>query len=166
MSGTRIRKQVYDLTVADLEQHGVWEFALDEEGEEGQDEATVRPYKVRGPLDPSEGMFIVRARLSLADGTQLKGYMTPPVQGDSSLGTLQPAVVVDGGQVSFWCGMLEPEPGHIAASYARLGKSAASQVFPLRFESDVALVGGPITGELPGFMVLEDFKTMRTKVIA
>jgi hypothetical protein len=36
----------------------------------------------------------------------------------------------------------------------------------LRFESDVALVGGPITGELPGFMVLEDFTTMRTKVIA
>jgi hypothetical protein len=166
MSGSRIRKQVYDLTVADLEQHSVWEFALDEEGEEGQDEATVRPYKVHGPLDPSEGMFIVRARLSLADGTQLKGYLTPPVQGDSSLGTLQPAVVVGGGQVSFWCGMLEPEPGHIAVSYARLGKSAASQVFPLRFESDVALVGGPITGELPGFMVLEDFKTMRTKVIA
>jgi hypothetical protein len=166
MSGSRVRKQVYDLTVADLEQHGVWEFALDEEGEEGQDEATVRPYKVHGPLDPAEGMFIVRARLSLADGTRLTGYLTPPVQGDSSLGTLQPAVVVAAGQVSFWCGMLEPEPAHIAASYARLGKSAASQVFPLRFASDVALIGGPITGELPGFMVLEDFKSMRTKVIA
>jgi hypothetical protein len=95
----------------------------------------------------------------LADGTQLKGYLTPPVQGDSSLGTLQPAVVVGGGQVSFWCGMLAPEPEHITASYARLGKSSACQVFPLRFESDVPLVGGPITGELPGFLVLEDFKT-------
>ena len=62
--------------------------------------------------------------------------------------------------------MLAPEPGHIAASYARLGKSSASQVFPLRFESDVPLVGGPITGELPGFMILENFKTMRTKVVA
>jgi hypothetical protein len=166
VSSARIRKQVYDLTVADLEQYGVWEFALDEEGEEGQDEATVRPYESHGPINPSEGMFIVRARLGLADGTQLKGYLTPPVQGDSSLGTLQPAVVVSGGQVSFWCGMLEPERGHIAASYARLGKASASQVFPLRFESDVALVGGPIVGELPGFMVLEDFATMRTKVIA
>jgi hypothetical protein len=166
MSGSRIRKQVYDLTVADLEQHGVWEFALDEEGEEGQDEATVRPYELHGALDPSEGMFIVRARLTLADGTRIKGYVTPPVQGDSSLGTLQPAVVAGGGQVSFWCGMLEPEPQHLTASYARLGKSSASQVFPLRFESDVPLVGGPITGELPGFLVLEDFKTMRTKVIA
>ena len=156
----------YVLTVEDLEQCAVWEFALDEEGEEGQDEATVRPYELHGPLDPSEGMFIVRARLRLADGTQLQGYLTPPVQGDRSLGTLQPAVVVSEGQVSFWCGMIEPEPSVIAESYTRLGKSLGSQVFPLRFESDVLLVGGPVIGELPGFMVLEDFKTMRTRVVA
>jgi hypothetical protein len=166
MNGTRIRKQVYELTVEDLEQHAVWEFALDEEGEEGQDEATVRPYEVHGPVDPSEGMFIVRARMRSADGTEFKGYLTPPAQGDSSLGVLQPVVVVGGGQVSFWCGMLELGPGHIAASYDRLGKSVATEVFPLQFESDVALIGGPLTGELPGFVVLEDFKTMRIKVIA
>jgi hypothetical protein len=140
-------------------------FALDEEEEEGQDEATVRPYEPGGPLDPADGMFIVRARLRLADGTQVCGYLTPPVQGDSSLGTLQPAVVVGTGQVSFWCGMLAPDQAQIAASYARLGRSSASEVFPLRFESDVELVGGPVTGELPGFMVLEDFTTMRTRVI-
>src|SRR5687768_12323434 len=110
MSGSRTRKQVYDLSVADLDQHPVWEFALDEEGEEGQDEATVRPYDASGEVDPSQGMFIVRARFALADGTRASGYMTPPVEGDSSLGTLQPAVVVPDGQVSFWCGMLAPEP--------------------------------------------------------
>ena len=38
--------------------------------------------------------LIVRARLVLADGTQLGGYLTPPVQGDSGLGTLQPTVVI------------------------------------------------------------------------
>jgi hypothetical protein len=165
MSGSRVRRQVYDLTVADLDQHPVWEFALDEEGEEGQDEATVRPYESHGPLDPAEGMFIVRARLRLADGTQFTGYLTPPVQGDSSLGTLQPTVVAGEDQVGFWCGMLEPEPAQLASCYARLGKSSAAQVFPLRFESDVALVGGPIAGELPGFLVLEDFKTKRTRVV-
>ncbi len=166
MSASRIRKQVYELTVADLEQSGVWEFALDEEGEEGQDEATVRPYTVLGPLDPSEGMFIVRARLRLADGTPRTGYLTPGVQGDLSLGALQPAIVVNGGQVSFWCGVIVPAPEHIAESYARLGKTAPSQVFPLTFESDVELVGGPISGELPGFMVIEDVTEMRTSVIA
>jgi hypothetical protein len=165
MSNARIRKQVYDLTPEDLDRYAVWEFALDEEGEEGQDEATVRPYEADGPLDPDAGMFIVRARLLLADGTRVVGYLTPPVQGDSGLGTLQPAVVMGEGQVSFWCGTLAPEPAHIAASYARLGKSSASEVFPLRFASDVDLVGKPITGELPGFLVLEDFKTMKTRIV-
>ncbi len=53
MSVARIRKQVYELTVDDLDRHPVWEFALDEEGEEGQDEATVRPYEPQGVLDPA-----------------------------------------------------------------------------------------------------------------
>jgi hypothetical protein len=161
----RIRKQVYELTLEDLDRSCIWEFALDEEGEEGQDEATVRPYESHGPLDPSDGMFVVRARFELADGTHAVGFLTPPVQGDTGLGTLQPAVVVDQGQVSFWCGMLSPEPAHVAASYARLGKSSASEVFPLRFASDVELAGGPVTGELPGFVVLDDFSTMATRIV-
>jgi hypothetical protein len=61
--------------------------------------------------------------------------------------------------------MFAPEPARVAASYARLGKSSASEVFPLKFASDVDLVGGPVTGELPGFLVLEDFKTMKTRVV-
>jgi hypothetical protein len=165
MTPARIRRQVYELTPADLERFAICEFALDEEGEEGQDEATVRPYEVIGPLDPTDGMFIVRASLTLADGTRLKGYVTPPVQGETGLSTSQPAVVVPGGQVSFWCGMLVPSPEFIYGKYALLGKSAPSQVFPIRFESDVELVGGPIAGEVPGFVVLEDFTTMRTGVV-
>ncbi len=161
----RIRKQVYELGVDDLSRSPVWEFALDEEGEEGQDEATVRPYALHGPLDPSAGMFIVRARLTLADGTSVIGYLTPPVQGDSSLGTLQPAAVVGAGQVSFWCGLVSPDPEQIAESYRRLGKSSPAQVFPLRFEADVPLIGGPIRGELPGFLVLEDLDAMRTRIV-
>ncbi|WP_338438878.1 hypothetical protein [Synechococcus elongatus] len=61
MSHLHIRKQVYELTADDLDQHAVWEFALDEKGEERQDEATVRPYEGNQPLNPTDGMFIVRA---------------------------------------------------------------------------------------------------------
>ena len=165
MSATRIRRQVYELTLADLERFPVWEFALDEEGEEGQDEATVRPYAASGALDAAAGMFIVRAILTLSDGTLYKGYVTPSVQGETGLGTFQPAVVVAGGQVSFWCGIVVPPPEHISKSYALLGKASPKQVFPLRFRSDVPLVGGPVSGEVPGFMVLEDFKTRRTRVV-
>lgn len=44
----RIRKQIYEITLEDLLQFPVWEFALDEEADEGQDESTVRPYKAKG----------------------------------------------------------------------------------------------------------------------
>jgi hypothetical protein len=44
-----VRKPVYDLTLADFDAARVWEFALDEEGVAGQDEATVRPYEVAFP---------------------------------------------------------------------------------------------------------------------
>jgi hypothetical protein len=165
MSRDRIRKQVYELRTEDLNLHAIWEFALDEEGEEGQNEATVRPFEPEGSLDPSNGMFVVRARFVLADGTQMRGYLTPPVQGDSDLGTLQPAIVTDAGQVTFWYGTLVPEPAQVAATYACLGKSLLTEVFPVRFQSDVDLIGGPVAGELPGFLVLEDFQSMRTRVI-
>ncbi len=99
MSITHIRRQVYDLTPADLERFAVWEFALDEEGVEGQDEATVRPYEPRGPLDTAEGMFIVRASMTLADGTRFTGYVTPSLQGGADLSSCQPAVVVPDGQM-------------------------------------------------------------------
>ena len=88
------------------------------------------------------------------------------VQGGPGLGTLQPTLVADGEPVSPWCDIFEPELRHMTANKARLGKSSVSQVFPLRFESDVALVGGPITEEVPGFMVFDDFKSRRTKIIA
>ena len=51
----KIRKQVYELTVDDFTEFPVWEFALDEEGEENQDEATVRPSTAPLPLDCSDG---------------------------------------------------------------------------------------------------------------
>jgi hypothetical protein len=133
---------------------------------EGQDEATVRPYEPRGPLDPAEGMFIVRAILTLADGAKFKGYVTPPTHGEADLGTLQPAIVAAGGQVSFWYGMTTPPAEHISRNYTILGKASPAEVFPLRFEVDVQLAGGSISGEVPGFLILEDFKTMRTRVVA
>jgi hypothetical protein len=55
--------QVYGLSLADLERFPVWEFAFDEEGEPGQDEATVkpRPHLADG-VDPDEGLFVVEPK--------------------------------------------------------------------------------------------------------
>lgn len=160
----KVRKQVYDLTLSNLQQNPVWEFALDEEGNEGQDEATVRPYKYKGILNPSEGMFIVRASFTLADGTVMQGYLTPPPQNDKTLGVVQPVIITERGQVLFWCGVIAPSEERIAQSYTVLGKSAEC-VFPLAFESAVPLVGGEIKGSIPGFLILEDFRSGKTRVV-
>src|SRR6185369_14028391 len=154
----KIRKQVYDLTLDDLSTSPAWEFALDEEGESDQDEATVRPHSFSGPLDPSADMLIVAARFWLADGTSMRGYLTPPSADDRSLGLIQPQIVTDGGQVRFWCGRCPPDT---ARAYQLLGRDSAS-VFPLRFESAVPLIGGAVSGTVPGFLCLEsDFETVR-----
>src|SRR5207302_3482510 len=165
LSTVPIRKSVADLPLADLAGWSRWAFALDEEGVEGQDETTVRPYAVDGPLDPAAGMFVVRARFGLADGTLMSGYLTPPVQGEADLSTFQPIIITPAGQVVFWCGMIVPDAATIAENYARLGKADASQVFPLRFESAVPLKCRAIKGQIPGFLVLIDFKTMQTRVV-
>jgi hypothetical protein len=147
----KLRKQVYKITLTDLAQFPVWEFALDEEGEDGQDEATVRPYQYSPPLDPNDGMFVVKAIFTLADGTQLEGYLTPPVQGQNDIGTLQPIIITERGQVSFWYGIQEPNSEEINKMYRMLGKNA-SQVFPLRFKSAVEILDGDIEGILEGFL--------------
>src|SRR6267378_2175326 len=160
----RVRKQIYELTLHDLSKFPVWEFRLDEEGEEGRDESTVRPYAASGPLDPTDHMFVVRAVFTLADGSRLQGYFTPPGRGDASIGTLQPIIVTDRGQVRFWCGTTAPSSKRLAQSYELLGKDAR-HVFPVQFESDVELVGGLVMGSVPGFLVLEDFQTRKTRTV-
>jgi len=147
----KIRKQVYELSTSDLESFPVWEFALDEEGEDGQDEATVRPYEGSPPLDPSDGVFIVRARFDLADGTRLHGYLTPPGDGPSGVRTIQPIIVTTGGQVMFWFGAMAPSAASLEAAYDRLGRQQ-SAVFPVQYASEVELVTGPVRGELNGFL--------------
>lgn len=160
----KVRKQVYDLKPADLEHSAVWEFALDEESGEGQDEATVRPFTADGKLDPAVGMFIVRASFTLVDGTTMSGYLTPNVEGGTDLGTVQPAIVTEHGQVSFWCGVIQPDATHLGSCYSVLGKDP-HEIFPILFSSQVDLVGGAVAGTVPGFLVLEDFRSGKVKVI-
>jgi hypothetical protein len=162
--GVGVRRQVYELTLDDLDNFPVWEFRLDEKDEKGQDESTVRPHTAPGPLDPADRMFVVRAAFTLADGSRMQGYLTPPARGDDSPGTLQPIIVTERGQVRFWCGTAVFDSKRLARSYEVLGKEA-QWVFPLRFESEVEIVGGPVRGSLPGFLILEDFQTRKTRTV-
>src|SRR5678810_737548 len=107
----------------------------DREAEEGQDEATVRPFKLSGALDPLDGPFIVRAVFTLADGTQMHGCMTTPSSDDGGLGTLQPVIISEHGQVLFWHGVIAPDAQSLALSYEKLGRGAA-KAFPIQAVSD------------------------------
>lgn len=159
-----IRRQIYELTPKDLQTFPIWEFKLDETTESGQDELTVRPCVVSGPLDPADRMFVVRAVFTLADGSMKRGYVTPPGRGDTDVGALQPIIVTDQGQVRFWCGTSVPSQKRLMRSYQWLNKEA-NQVFPLLFESEVELADGPVRGSIPGFLVMEDFQTRRARTV-
>ena len=120
--------------------------------------------KVSGALDISDGMFVVRAFFTLADGSRFSGYLTPPTHGNDGLGTLQPMIVTQQGQVGFWCGVVAPDSARLTQCYNTLGRVAA-QVFPVQFESDVDLTSGKVAGSIPGFLVLEDFQTQKTRIV-
>ncbi|MYM69172.1 hypothetical protein GTP45_20355 [Pseudoduganella sp. FT55W] len=159
-----MRKQVYDLTLSDLELSPIWEYASDEEGIEGQDEATVRPASPSILDDALAGQFVAAARFTLADGTRMYGYLSPGSFGSCDLGSIQPAIVTDNGQVSFWFGCLEPPRTYIESSYAVLGKSA-DEIFPLSFALDAASNIYEAAGIVQGFMVMEDWDSSDIKIV-
>jgi hypothetical protein len=149
-----VRRQVYELTASDLENFPVWEFALDEEGVEGQDEATVRPYLVN-KVDPADGMQVVRAKFVLADRTIASGFVSPPPpSGEWDIRNFRPSIVTGGGHVPFYFGMRQPSAEVVAALLGTLGKSA-QEIFPLEFETDMEIVGGQIKGTISGFSFLK-----------
>jgi len=155
----KTRKQVYDLTIADLERCSIWEHAIDEEGEKGQDEATVRPRLDITEANPAEGIFVVKAELTANDGTSYCGYCYAEEQ-DSSLGAIQPHIIAEGGQVSFWCGIIEPKEDAIRKDYGLLGKTS-EKLFPLRFKALVPTKGVRLEGTVPAYL----FKTKEGEVV-
>jgi len=154
----KIRKQVYDLTLEDFAEFPVWEFALDEEGEEGQDEATTRPYEFTEPLNPHDGMFVVWADFSLVDGSKMQGYLSPALENE--LGYIQPIIITNKGQVGFWSGTMQPSQDVITSKYSLLGKSSA-QVFPLAFKSKVKISDGYNEGIISGFSFYSQDRKVR-----
>jgi hypothetical protein len=148
-ASVEIRKQVTALIPDDLERFPIWEFALDEEGEEGQDEETLRPRPDLSRADPDEGLFVVRAELVAADGTRFAGFVSP--QHASHVGYVQPTIVTDRGQVRFWFGLVAPRRSVVEAAYNTLGKTAA-ELFPVRYRALVDHGGAPLDGELPAFL--------------
>ena len=151
-----------------FDQHPVWEFVLDEETTEGQDEATVRPHEYTGVFDPEPvGMCVVKAEIILNDETSFPGYLYPPVswlvseidekvKAERIMGHIQPTAITQAGQISFWFGILKPGKSEIEEIYTKLGKDSA-RVFPVRYRSVVDMTSGTVEGTINGFMFLKGF---------
>jgi hypothetical protein len=142
----RIRKQIDELTPADLEAYPMWEFAGDEEGVDGQDEATVRP--LVGEAYDNDTYGVVRARFTLADGSVMTGFLTPPPRRDPGALVL-PQIITSRGHVGMWL-PLAPSAKQLEEMYQLLERTP-EKVFPIRYETDFPVVGGPVTGRLDGF---------------
>jgi hypothetical protein len=160
--------QFADLTPGHFESHALWAscHSLDsgEPWYEQTDEETFRPWTGALPIHAAAGMFLVRARLTLADGSLLPGFATPvapDASGHNALALLQPQLFLPSGQVvSFWLGMFGDSAVASAALYKALGKPATS-VFPIQVmvEPELWLSDGPI--EINGFYTVPDGKTVR-----
>lgn len=142
------RKQVFELTLADLQQHPAWEFVLDEDLKPTE-EATVRPLSIK-KYNPDEHFGVVKATFELADGTKMAGYLTPPSEEDDDLAVVQPSIVTERNQVSFWFGITAPHKREVARLYSILNRKP-DQIFPVKYSSDFPVGDAPVTGTLNGF---------------
>lgn len=159
----RVRKPINELTIADLSASPVWEYASDEESEDGQDETTVRPVNAALPIQPDDGPFQVRAVFTPADGSKMIGFLTVSSVDLSDLGHTQPVIITDHGQVSFWLGGFAPDD-YPTAAYLTLGRTKAT-TFPIQVHADHGILTDDLEISIPGFLVLKDWQTNKVKVL-
>jgi hypothetical protein len=156
MAHKPILKQFGDLTGANFEKHPVWASVhtldYDEPWYDDADEETFRPWMGKLPVSPEEGTFLVRAKLTLADGRVLDGFVTPQHDCETmDLGTIQPQAFLPSGRRSdFWDGMFKRDQEERRVLYEELGHDPSS-IFPIKFAAERRLAKGHVSGVIPGF---------------
>ena len=136
------RKRVTELTPEDLRAYPIWEFTL-RGGTLEPNEGEVRPGPDLRAHDSSvgSGLFAVRTKFFLHDGSEVIGYCSPVSRprGDGVLGYLTPVVVTESQHVPFWS-VVDESPSHddIQRYYSTLARSPEA-IFPIHFQADVEL---------------------------
>jgi hypothetical protein len=149
--------QFGDLTPTHFSRHPVWIQCHGTDSEEpwhdATNEETFRPWLNDLPVDPSEGMLLVAATFTLADGSSCDGFVTPAMdsgRNDASvLGTMQPHMFLPTGrQQAFWQGMF-PRAADRQQLYDDLGRTDG--IFPIAFKVRPGLTTGLDRGQIDGF---------------
>jgi len=145
-------RQFDTLTLDDFVRCPVWLAChvadYDEPWYDETDEETFRPWPGSLPVDPSEGMFLVKATARLADGSSYPGFLTPVPEPE--LGQAQPQVFVGGKRFWFWGGMPGVPRQLREEFYSAVGKSPGD-VFPIQFTVEQGAVKEPHAIEVHGF---------------
>ena len=162
MARPRFLKQFGELTTDDFVQHPVWVAVHgtdeDEPWYDECDEETFKPWTGALPVSPEEGMLLVQATLTLADGTRVSGFITPQHEDEPvNLGIIQPQIFSNDGRHGFWQGMFQQSPAERAAFYRSFNKTE-SQIFPITFVATPGLASGQVAGKIEGFYVSEKGK--------
>lgn len=147
----RIRKQMFDLSAEDFGECAVWEFCLDEEDLDGQDEETVRPSALRELPANSMGSFLVAADVEFGDGTKGFGFL---FSDELDVISAWPAVFIGEKTVQFQIpGSFSNEKAEECKEqyYRDLGMDRQS-VFPISFNSLIPVAGRPMNFVLSGFI--------------
>jgi hypothetical protein len=160
----RIRKQVHELSVADLEAHPCWVYVSDEEGRAGQDECTVGPLKLQDLLDET-GPTIVQAAFMFPNGRLRSGLIT--LNAGDTLSGHQPVVFLEDGPVFFYNGAMEPTSA-VLKSFLRPLRKVCSEPFPISYVTTLHTKGGAplVSGQLHGLYWLANWRTGRLRAAA
>jgi hypothetical protein len=152
-----VRRQ--ELTADDVQSVAVWEFTLREKVT-GPNEGELRARPTLGSFDHAVVLNggTVRARVTLADGRELLGILSPVHRSVAEpLRQMQPAVLTPSGQVHFWLAH-EPTREEVEKGYELLDADAET-VFPVSVQADVPLAEdyiGHVT--VTGFCFVEYFQ--------
>jgi hypothetical protein len=131
-------KYPHEMTWEDFKRFPIWVDCLEREGEVGEDFLAPIVPPVAIPYPPDFGMAVVRAELTLADGTILNGTIDIEALTKTLVGV---DLIIEGKWEYF------SVPSHLCK---RLNKRP-EEVFPIRFRCPVGFEGeeGVIEGEYP-----------------
>jgi hypothetical protein len=141
------RKPVVEITSRDLQRFPIWEYAIDEEGQEDkgkQDETWVRPVN-RKAVPKGVHSQIVAARFTTPVGQELKGFMIVTTASDPV--DIQPGAIV--GEYGYEClpSVSRREAANEGISWAIEARDAVlhalgdeeHNVFPMRYRLQALL---------------------------
>lgn len=151
------RRQVQDLTAADVRAHPAWWFPPEDGHLTGPDVCTVMPIDAgqadaTGACEFPDGRFLLHAVFTLADGTTLDGHVSYAPGDPADVESQEPTICCDRGQVPLWHGMIVPDAAFTARMLTLLGRPRDA-VFPVRWRATLHPTGREIEGEAAGFLV-------------